>query len=152
MACPIPYGGHKKLVWRLPSDSSREPGELSQWISHGDSKIGIYYYYYYYYYYCYRCRSSSCTVGCIAPSLPPPRGYVYVVVCLFVSNFAQKLPKGMKFSGKFVNGPLNKMIKFRWRSGSRSGYRDCFPDSSLFDPYWEIRKVVNGRKFAAHTD
>jgi len=24
-----------------------------------------------------------------------------------------------------------QMIKFWWRSGSQSGYRDCFPDSSL---------------------
>jgi len=24
-----------------------------------------------------------------------------------------------------------QMIKFRWRSGSPSGYKDCFPDSSL---------------------
>jgi len=23
-----------------------------------------------------------------------------------------------------------QMLKFRWRSGSPSGYRDCFPDSS----------------------
>jgi len=37
----------------------------------------------------------------------------------------------MKFSRKVSNGPLNTMIKFWWRSGSPSGYRDCFPDSSL---------------------
>ena len=46
----------------------------------------------------------------------------------------------MKFAGKVGNGPVNKMIKFWWRSGSPSGYRDCFPDSSL---YWQIRKVVS---------
>jgi len=42
-----------------------------------------------------------------------------------------------------------QMIKVWSRSGSPSGYRDCFPDSSLL----EIRKVViNGHKSAAYTD
>jgi len=26
---------------------------------------------------------------------------------------------------------IEQMVKFWWRSGSMSGYRDCFPDSSL---------------------
>ena len=38
----------------------------------------------------------------------------------------------------------NEQVKFWWRSGSPSGYRDCFPDSSLFG---DIRKVVNGHSF-----
>jgi len=44
------------------------------------------------------------------------RGYVIVVVylfvCLFVSNFAQKLPNGFvwEFSGKLGNGPVNKRL------------------------------------------
>jgi len=37
----------------------------------------------------------------------------------------------MKLSEKVDNRPVNKLIKFRWRSGSTSGYRDCFPDSLL---------------------
>jgi len=45
----------------------------------------------------------------------------------------------MKFSGKVGNGPMNKRIKFWWRSGSPSGYRDCFPVRH----YWEIWKVVS---------
>jgi len=33
----------------------------------------------------------------------------------------------MKFSAKDGNGPVNKCVKFCWRSG----YRDCFMDSIL---------------------
>jgi len=51
----------------------------------------------------------------------------------------------MKFSGKVGDEPLNKMVKFWRRSGSLSGYGDCFPD-------WEIRKVISGHESAAHTD
>jgi len=40
------------------------------------------------------------------------------------------------------------MFKFRWRSGSTSGYRVVF----RIRHYWEIRKVVNGHKSAAHPD
>ena len=41
-----------------------------------------------------------------------------------------------------------QVIKFRWRSGSPSGYSDCFGTRH----YWEIQKVVNGHKAATHTD
>jgi len=59
-------------------------------------------------------------------------GYVIAVVCLSVSNFAQKLLKylheiireGWQWTSK-------EMIKFWRRSGSPSGYRDCVPDLSL---------------------
>jgi len=34
----------------------------------------------------------------------------------------------MRFSGKVGS---EQMVKFWWQSGSTSGYRDCFPDSSL---------------------
>ena len=44
----------------------------------------------------------------------------------------------MEFSWKVDSGPVNKMIRFWWRSRSRSGY--CLLDLSL---YWEIRKVVS---------
>jgi len=70
--------------------------------------------------------------------------------CLSVSNFAQKRPKRicMKCSGKVGNGPMYKRLNF---SGD--------PDHRLHKGivyrtrhYWEIRKVVNGHKAAAHTD
>jgi len=57
-------------------------------------------------------------------------------VCLFVylsvSNFAQKLPNwfAWNFQGSLAMGHYTK-VKFLWRSGSPSGYTDCFPDSSL---------------------
>jgi len=35
----------------------------------------------------------------------------------------------MKFSGKVFQWASEQVIKFRWLSGSPSGYRDCFPDS-----------------------
>ena len=48
----------------------------------------------------------------------------------------------MKFSGKYVS---EQMITFPWQSGSLSGY-------FRIRHYWEIGKVVNGHKSAAHTD
>jgi len=62
-------------------------------------------------------------------------GYVFVVVCLFVSlsvsNFAQKLPTDLLQI--FTEGwqwASEQTVKFWWRSGSPSEHRDCFPDSS----------------------
>jgi len=54
-------------------------------------------------------------------------------VCLSVSNFVQKNSERirMKFTAKVGNGPLKKLVKFWWRSGSPSLYRDCFRDSSI---------------------
>jgi len=53
-------------------------------------------------------------------------------VCLFVSNFAQKLLNGLheifREGWQFAN---EQMIRFWWRSGSPSGYRDSFTDLSL---------------------
>jgi len=47
-------------------------------------------------------------------------GYVIVVVCLSVCLATETSERiCMKFSGKVGNGPMNKMIKFWWRSGSR---------------------------------
>jgi len=60
----------------------------------------------------------------------------FVVVCpffcLFVSNFAQELLNGFarNFQGRFAV-VSEEMIKFWWQSGSPSGYRDGFPDSSV---------------------
>ena len=57
---------------------------------------------------------------------------VYLSVCLSVSNFVQKLPN--RFAWNFQEGwqwANEQMFKFWWRSGSLSGYRDCFSDSSL---------------------
>jgi len=41
-------------------------------------------------------------------------GYVFITVCLSVSNFAQKTSQRicMKFSGKVGNGPINKWLNF----------------------------------------
>ena len=54
----------------------------------------------------------------------------------------------MKFSGTVGNGPMNRWLNF-----------GCTPDHRLdagivfrILHYWEIRKVVNGHKSAAHTD
>jgi len=61
-------------------------------------------------------------------------GYVIVVVCLSVSNFTlhknfrTDLHEILREGWQWAN---EQMIKFWWRSGSPSGYRDCFPDSSL---------------------
>jgi len=37
----------------------------------------------------------------------------------------------MKFSGKVGKWDNEQLLKFWWRFGSPTGYRDCFPDSSL---------------------
>jgi len=43
---------------------------------------------------------------------------------------------------------IEQMIKFRWWSGSPSGYRDCFPDLSLLGD----TEMVNGHNSVAHPD
>jgi len=60
-------------------------------------------------------------------------GYVFVVVCLSITNNAQKLPSGFagNFQVRLATLANEQMIKFQWRSGSPSGYRDCFLYSSL---------------------
>jgi len=62
-------------------------------------------------------------------------GYVFVGVCLFVcllaalrENFRTDLHKIFREGWQWAN---EQTVKFWWRSGSLSGYRDCFPDSSL---------------------
>jgi len=59
-------------------------------------------------------------------------GYVFVVVCLFVSNFAKKTSQRicMQIFREGWQWASEQMIKFWWRSGSPSKYRNCFPDSS----------------------
>jgi len=38
---------------------------------------------------------------------------------------------------EFVHWAYEQMIKFRWQTGSSTGCRDCFPDSSLLgDTDW----------------
>jgi len=69
-------------------------------------------------------------------------------VCLLATlrkNFRTNLHEIFREGWQWDN---EQMVKFWWRSGSPSRCRDCFPDSH----YWEIRKVVNGHKSAAHTD
>ena len=54
----------------------------------------------------------------------------------------------MKFPGKVGKGPLNKRLYF-------SGDPDHYLDTGIvfrIRHSWEIRKVVNGRKSAAHND
>ena len=62
--------------------------------------------------------------------------FVCLSVCLFVCLLAtaQKLPNGFawNFQWRLSMGQWT-MVKFWWRSGSPSGYRDCFPDSSLLE-------------------
>ena len=80
----------------------------------------------------------------IAFQLAPPRRLCNrrcLSVCLLATlrkNFRTDLHKFFKVGQQWAN---EQVVKFWWRSGSPSGYRDCFPDSLL----WEIRKVVNGR-------
>jgi len=52
-------------------------------------------------------------------------------VCLLATlrkNFQKDLHEICREVWQWAN---EQMIKFWWRSGSPSGYRDCFPDSSL---------------------
>jgi len=54
----------------------------------------------------------------------------------------------MKFSGTVGNGPMNKRLNFCGDSDHRLDTEIVF----RIHHYWEIRKVVNGHKSAAHTD
>jgi len=64
-------------------------------------------------------------------------------VCLFATlhkNFQMDLHEIFREGWQWVN---KQVIKFWWRSGLLSGYRDCFQICH----YWEIQKVVNGHSF-----
>jgi len=54
----------------------------------------------------------------------------------------------MKFSGKVGNGPRNKLLNFCGDPHNSLGTGIVF----VIRHYWEIRKVVNGHKSAAHAD
>ena len=54
----------------------------------------------------------------------------------------------MKFSGKVGNGPTNKWLNFGGDPDHRLDVGIVF----LIRHYWDIRKVINGHKYAAHTD
>jgi len=54
----------------------------------------------------------------------------------------------MKYSGKVRNGPVNKLLNF----GSDLDHRLDTEIIFRIRHYWEIRKVANGHKSAAHTD
>ena len=54
----------------------------------------------------------------------------------------------MKFPGKVGNGPLNKRLNFGGDPDHRLDTGIVFRTRH----YWEMRKVVNGHKSAAHTD
>jgi len=72
---------------------------------------------------------------CITRLLPPPRRLCFRR-CLFVfcslatlrKNFGTDLHEIFRKGWQWAN---EQMIKFWWRSRSPSGYRDCFPDSSI---------------------
>jgi len=57
-------------------------------------------------------------------------GYVFVVCLLatLLKNFQTDLPEIFREGWQWAS---EQMIKFWWWSESPSGYRDCFPDSSL---------------------
>ena len=77
-------------------------------------------------------------------------GYVIVIVCLSVSNFAQKTSKRICtiFSGKIRNKPLNKWSNFGGDSNHSLNTGIVF----RIRHYREIWNVVNGGKSAAHTN
>jgi len=54
----------------------------------------------------------------------------------------------MKFSEKFGNGPMKKFSNFGGDVDQRLDTGIAF----LIRHYWETRKVVNGHKYAVHTD
>jgi len=59
--------------------------------------------------------------------------FVCLSVCLLATlrkNFRTNLHEILSEGLQWAN---TQMIKFWWRSGSPSGYRDCFPDSSLLE-------------------
>jgi len=58
--------------------------------------------------------------------------YVFVVVCLLATLRKPPLPTDLhEIFREGWQWAIEQDIKFRWRSGSPSVYRDCFPDSSL---------------------
>ena len=75
--------------------------------------------------------------------LPPPRKVMCssLFVCLFVSNFAQKLWNGFawNFQGRVVNCPMNKWLNFGGSPDHRLNtgivFRICH--------CWEIRKMLS---------
>ena len=74
--------------------------------------------------------------------------YVIVVVCLLATLLKNFERICTKFSGKVGNGPVNIRLNF-------GGDPDNHLDTGivfLIRHYWEIRKMVNGHKSAAHTD
>jgi len=56
----------------------------------------------------------------------------------------------MNFSGKIGNGPMNKRLGLNF--GSDPDHRVDTGIVFRIRHCWEIRKVVNGHKSAAHTD
>ena len=59
---------------------------------------------------------------CLSISLP------VCSLAILCKNFQTDFHEIFRESWQWAN---EQMIKFQWRSGSPSGYRDCFPDSSL---------------------
>jgi len=64
--------------------------------------------------------------------------YVFVVVCLSLCLLETAQNYGTDLHEIFTEGrkwAIEQPIKFWWRSGSPSGYRDCFQNSTLFGRY-----------------
>jgi len=75
---------------------------------------------------CYNSKLRLSTVRCYLCQ----GGCVIVIVCYqLCAKTSRRIC--MKFSGNVGNGPVKKVVKFWWKSGSPSGYGDCFPDLSL---------------------
>jgi len=57
--------------------------------------------------------------------------FLSLFVCLLATlckNFRTDLNEIFRAGWQLAS---EQMVKFHWRSGSQSGYRDCFSDSSL---------------------
>jgi len=82
-------------------------------------------------------------------SLPPPRRITFSsFVCLLATlrkNFRKDLREMFREGWQW---PSEQISKFRWRFGHRLDTGIVF----RIRHYWEIQKVVNGHKSAAHTD
>jgi len=77
--------------------------------------------------------------------LPPPRRLCCrrcLSVCLLETSRRNSRTDLPEFFREYCQWANEKMIKFWWRSGSPSGYRDCF----RIRQYWEIRKVISTQR------
>jgi len=89
------------------------------------------------------------SIRCVISTSTKEGGYVFVVVCLFVSNFSKNFRTDLhEIFRKVGNRPMNRWLNFGGDPDHRLDIEIVF----RIRQYWETRKVVNGRKSAAHTD